>query len=756
MFNVATRECETLCFKKLSERGGKTCFFRYIGYTDESKHLNFLAKYYAETCKRGMYISKGVQNPSEAEVSSFMQMVASLFDYSVQAIAFDMRRWMPELTVEVAKHFAQSMEEMLTWLSKKGMNANIIKNTYIKLMCWSKYDFGKAVRGLGADNPPKVLYVGDISKYEVYMLRLLSRSGCDVLYVNYFSDDSYKKADPALEFSGLVQGQTGREPSKDFTKIDPEEEARKEAAARQIEAKRATAVREMTAIRGVINTNSWLDEDFFAAIGKTNSQRGSSEKLNNLFVRYIGVDDHDSYMNRLFALKKGLSDGDKKFVLEQMRLPPPDNAEIAEVTMPSSMDSETLLIELANQIRLHTNRVLDAAAKNAFFTVMSERGETNISKLKSYAVHMLCWMRRYTHVLFDGVESLPVFIYYGRCVEREWVFMQMLALMGADVIYICTDHAGDFECTRSKRIMLPVSVDVPPFPSTEIRVRATTAAYQAERELDQTLYTGTGLFRHRQFTRSEPITLKTTIDEVQILWSEESKYRPSFEANNGRVVVPNIFAKVCGVKEGDVSAYFSYVRSLVTENSVLIKEIPHIHPHAPNNLRSVSESFVRNGEIKPDLIKRHSDYRYDHLSEDLQDYILEKLQKFLDLKWIKDQGHAEEVTAVSVVLNMELEILRLIQNFDFTRSIPKLIVVNVDESMMSLEDCILIAYLNLVGFDIVIFTPTGYRNLEKYIKDDVFEQYVIGEYKFGLKVPNLSPMKIQERAKFLNKLFGKK
>ena len=62
---------------------------------------------------------------------------------------------------------------------------------------------------------------------------------------------------------------------------------------------------------------------------------------------------------------------------------------------------------------------------------------------------------------------------------------------------------------------------------------------------------------------------------------------------------------------------------------------------------------------------------------------------------------------LSVLMNLDKELLRLLQNFDFTKSIPKFLVVDVTEKMFTLEECILLAFLNLVGFDIAIFTPTG-------------------------------------------------
>ena len=69
----------------------------------------------------------------------------------------------------------------------------------------------------------------------------------------------------------------------------------------------------------------------------------------------------------------------------------------------------------------------------------------------------------------------------------------------------------------------------------------------------------------------------------------------------------------------------------------------------------------------------------------------------------------------------------------------------------SLEECILLAFLNLTGFDIAVFTPTGYRNLEKHIRPDSFDALVAGEFRFDLTVPDL---RRPGKSGWLDRLFG--
>ena len=121
----------------------------------------------------------------------------------------------------------------------------------------------------------------------------------------------------------------------------------------------------------------------------------------------------------------------------------------------------------------------------------------------------------------------------------------------------------------------------------------------------------------------------------------------------------------------------------------------------------------------------------------MQDHILEKLQLLIDRKIIKGTfENGTEYTIIAVVLNLEKEIVRLLQRFDFTKKNPKLIYIHTTEQMISLEDSILTAFLNLAGFDVVFFVPTGYQSIEKHFNREIMEEHQIGEYLYDLQAPS--------------------
>ena len=139
----------------------------------------------------------------------------------------------------------------------------------------------------------------------------------------------------------------------------------------------------------------------------------------------------------------------------------------------------------------------------------------------------------------------------------------------------------------------------------------------------------------------------------------------------------------------------------------------------------------------------------------MQDFILDKLQIMIDQKLIRGIGeNGTEYTVIAQVLNLPKDIVRQIQKFDFTKKNPKLIYINTTETIISLEDSILTAFLNLIGFDIVFFVPTGYQSIEKYFNTQLMEEHQIGEYMYDLQVPDLKKLSLNSaRPSWRDKIF---
>ena len=67
----------------------------------------------------------------------------------------------------------------------------------------------------------------------------------------------------------------------------------------------------------------------------------------------------------------------------------------------------------------------------------------------------------------------------------------------------------------------------------------------------------------------------------------------------------------------------------------------------------------------------------------MQDFMLDKLEFMIQQKLIKGIGeNGTEYTVIAQVLNLPIEIFRMIQKFDFTNKNPKFIYINTTESLI--------------------------------------------------------------------------
>ena len=293
------------------------------------------------------------------------------------------------------------------------------------------------------------------------------------------------------------------------------------------------------------------------------------------------------------------------------------------------------------------------------------------------------------------------------------------------------------------------------YPEESSQVRIGTVAYHAERELDTLMYQDSGIYRNQQYGKANVICLQTMYEEIKILWDQELKYRPNFSTVDGVVNIPVIFAKVSGVKDGLAAPYWVSVKELITPDTTVITRAPYIRSTDPNPMKSFAAEFFKNGKLQKNRIKNHPNYPYGILREDMQEFILDKLQIMIDQKLIRGIGeNGTEYTVIAQVLNLPKDIVRQIQKFDFTKKNPKLIYINTTETIISLEDSILTAFLNLIGFDIVFFVPTGYQSIEKYFNTQLMEEHQIGEYMYDLQVPDLKKLSLNSaRPSWRDKIF---
>lgn len=745
-------------FSDLNQRGGKNVYFYrindYAGTVD-----NLITRFYELAMKNGVVIEGGIPAPDQKNLSYYKEMMGDEFKPSIAFMEGCLKKWLPRMN-DVQRHdIAMSLLATFQDMLKAGKNESIIKNTYIKFLCWLYYRFERVLGQLGNNDVPKIIYEGNISNHELLLLSILSKAGCDILLLQYKGDANYLKLDPNSELSTPLMIAGGQPFPADFSLNRLRESARKEQETARLYGPLPTVT---------MCTNAWIERQRGLEIIKEPTlTRGKEEKfVYNAFVRINGAEDKYVYSDQLYRMQQDLKSAKRHLVIVNDKIPNPTPEEINGIKRGNYTSSEQLILNITQNIVYGSNIELQKLMRKAFVDIMleeSHKENTNVNKLSSKAVYLLCWLKRYSQELFSNWKQpdVGVFVYFGGCKnDNESNFLRMLARIPVDVLILCPNL--NVKCCLSDNLLYEEnneeSLSLDRYPEDSGMVRMGTVASHAEQEMmDMMSNDSNGLYKNQQFSKANSITLQTMYEEIPDMWDITVNYRQFFRIENNTVDIPVVFAKISGVGEGKIDAYWNSIKKLRTENTLLISQIPYIASGTPNKFKGLASEFYRNGKLQKEKIKNHPDFPYAILRPEMQNHILDKIEMLINNKLVKGIGeNGTEYTVIGWCLNLPKEIVRMIQSFDFTKKNPKLIFVCATDKVLSLEDSIIVAFLNLVGFDILFFVPTGYQCVERYFTKKLMEEHQIGSYQYDLTVPDLAVSPINKAGNsLLGKLFGR-
>ena len=741
-------------FSACSRRREQAVFFyRVAGYSGEV--AAFLTQYDQAARTNGVVIEGRIPNPDPKQLDYLAEMMGSDFQLDAGFLTQKLTRWLPRLTGVQREAVVTAMTATLQDLQAHGKNENMLRNAYIKYMCWLYYKFERILGRLGGDELPKILYDGTVSSYELQLLVILARAGADIVLLERAGDAGYLRCDPTSQYAQLYQAPGLTPFPADFSLRQLREQGRQQAERQKL----------YGAPAGIAPcTNAWMKAPDGKEILTAVRARGDDPKLfYNAFVVQYGVEDKLLFPSDMVAFYQQLKREGRKVCLENGRLPPPTPEEIAAVRRRNHQTAEQLAADLAANLQYPNNQQLQTLMRQAFLDVVLEEDKTvggNLNRLLNKAVYLVAWMKRYQKDLFQNWQApeVGVFILFGACSgDNEALFLRLLAKLPVDVLVLLPDLNAP--CVLKDPALLDLhkehSLPMTDFPVEPSQMRVRTAAYQAEREMDSILYQNTGLYRAKQHQKAEAVTLQTMYEEIGLLWDQELKYRPGFAAEGDTVTVPVLLEKICGIKDGPILPYWLEIKKLVTPETTLVTKLPWQTGLEANPMKPYATQFLRQGRLQREKIKQHKDYPYGILRPEIQDYLLDKLQVLLDEKLIAGTyQNGTEYTIVSTILGLPKDLLRRIQNFDFTKKNPKLIIISTTEETLSLEDSILVAFLNLVGFDILFFVPTGYQSIEKYFQKPFANEHQLGPYRYDLQVPDFRTLHEGGKSS-IRKLFGR-
>lgn len=719
-------------------------FTRYVGYDNADGFRGFLIEQFVAAQKNGLFFKEKLPLATTDEISRAAEFTASSFEN-----AEDIKRGLDMFLhkVNIPCDSAGLAEIMARAVAECGANK---KNTYFVMLCW-------LIKYLGA-RPGTVLYIGSATLRELYFLYMLAAAGVKVTVVSYGLDTDFNKF-PYKDAVTIKGGRNTAPIQIDFGKIDLSREAK--LAEMRAEGERVSGLvkRLDTSAAGIFE--DVLKDRKSRVIGNGGVYTEDGE-IPVYSAALIGFDEETVYTNMLVKFKESFAGLKKQLIFIEKPLENPNADEVKALGAVPRTSTSEMIEALAMQITLSGDAARTALARKTLVELLNELNTGNQTVVLNYGNKLITWLYRCTQARKYAVryEDIPVILYYGDISQSEMYFLNFMSRCGFDTVYISPNKKNSALAVdkniggRMQIFELPQSKESGTYPNKAIKMKVATVAYSAERDLDTMLYGGdTGIYRSFQFPNSQSVTLKTTFEEISILWKQEARFRTGFTTAGNLVSVPNIFAKISGVEDGNLGNYWEDVRQKLTPDTILI--VKEKNPEEPVEDLSVYRQFYRNGQYDIEKFKASTLNKFSYLPDRVQDLLFYKLQEVVSSGFLKLEGDELMCSVLNHGMSLTKKFTQMIQRFDFTRTIPKLIYIDAIEDTFLLWECIHLVLCNLIGFDILIYTPTGYKNLETFVSADAFEEHIMNQFLYDVEVPKFKIPSEEKSGGFFGKLFGK-
>ncbi|MCO5387220.1 MAG: YceG family protein [Desulfosporosinus sp.] len=797
----------------LKERGSQpyVYFYRIVGCNDEREYLSEIISLDEELKLTSNYILFERSVPVSTD-SKIIDRARKLFepvplkDFSNGALLnlLDSKGYFSlssdsQVNRKIKSAFGIIFNLYIT--NEKVINLSIAVNFGTKILLWFG-DYGKQIRKKSPFNP-KVVYWGSPKKHEIYFLILMSLLGCDVLVLNTSLRDKFDNIDKYNEFSMIIK-YPNELPIGAFPVQNTLEKVKINTAPPKLEKKKTeqsthneldnSFLCDPAMVVKLMRTET-IFEEILVPLSKRSGYIGKPYPiLPAYFVRYIGVpsslDDWEAeYYNSLYNLDRSLQmSGCYLKLMEGIAAPSAEESDmIPNRLIGYRFQNRFEIIEqilLAKILPQTHDELLNNTIGNTFVEIVNLFAEksknVNTSIVLNFSLKIISWFNRYLPQLFQkenlnnsaGIEGFnfehnPKILFYGHIKVHEIFLLTAFHRLGCDVLFMHSDEDGDKpfqifdeENTLTHLIRNKHNLPLEPFPKGERSIRKSTIAYNASKEIEEVIYSEeVGLFKPWQFESyvTQPITLKTTYDELKILWREPSKLRPEFKIQNKKVYVPNLFAKINGVSE-ELNAYWQDLKELsTTPNTRLMENVPFTKiNYTKQELYHSNYLLDEQGLLDKLKAVKSSHYKFGYLKAPLQHFLIMKINElFCSGMFLTPVDEKFKLKIIMTILTLDDEMLKLIEVFDFPQEIPKIIIYDNKKESFTENDSILLAFFNLIGLDILIFTPTNYRTIEHFIKPSLFDLYQLPQVKYDLVLPALNniPTALSQKPGLLSRFF---
>lgn len=485
------------------------------------------------------------------------------------------------------------------------------------------------------------------------------------------------------------------------------------------------------------------------------------------FYRFIGVEDNNNYDNILRTLKEKLDEHKDKCVIfdntivmnGEMELIQHIYNELTSMDVRNMQAQEIILFE-DSEVNLKFLKAMDyviplAVQKENFF---------NDNIRNNFITKLIVWAYSYLKEINFKDDINPKCIHYGIIGRHEVYFLMVLYLMDFDVIYINPLKEEYFEeididnlskCENNMSIF-GVESFAERVERGHVIENVETITKQIERDVHEQLFENTGMFRPWQFRDgyTKSLLLDTILEDIFIYWNEPCKLRDGFKVDGKTVKVPCFFNKIDG-QYADQFEYQRLVKHCTTSENTLFFNSGNISQEyiVTDDMYQLMFCQLSDGTFDTEEVKKLPIYKFGKYSSEVQDFILKKFNETIRDENIFKQSLDKEtiLKLLVIVLSLNEEFVRMIDNFDFIGNIPKVVIYLNNEDSISDSMVMLLGYLHTIGMDIVIFNPSGLFNINNILKESIVSVMRLNQMNYNSTYKSVVSIKQSVLSRILKK-----
>lgn len=447
------------------------------------------------------------------------------------------------------------------------------------------------------------------------------------------------------------------------------------------------------------------------------------------FQRIVGIEGESHYHDLLRTLQTAIADHANVSVLFEGTIPMQAEfalienvkAELATMNVTQLSQQEITIFQIPSvnaQFLQALERVVNLALSQESFFSEFVRND--------FIAKLIVWAYSYLVPLDFDDHYLPKCVYYGEITKHEIYFLMLAYQMGVDVLYLnplqetlfASIDSQQWSHLHTEMGVCAIETFAQKARQGNVLTSIETTTKMIQSDVHDAFFDQTGMFKPWQYRegRTHSLILDTILEDVYVYWDQEARMRQSFKVVNQTVHVPVFFYKVDGMYE-DKAKYRKLLDTCIKTPQTLFYNTPNFSSTVIilDEMYQVMFCQLSDGTFASEEVKKLPFYRFGKYNDAVQNFILETFNEFIRNETLlaTPLSNEQRMQMLYLVLTMDEAIVRAIDNFDFPKQIPKIVIYLEKELIIPDELVRLLGYLHLIGFDVMIFNPAGLFNANK-------------------------------------------